>query len=178
MVGFLFPPALVGCAPVGPGARAAYVQDVLLADNRIWLTREPDRIADTFASPADDAYDFMRGTLALHFADLARPRIDQETTRFLSPPTPRPCSSSVTLTPRTRPSAIPNRARLASQPLSSWTWPLRGSDHGRSTCAARLWGSGRWHPLSTDAGPPAATPRSLASRQPTRPGSRRPGPRR
>lgn len=77
-------PLLLACAPGGMSARAAFVQDVLVEDNRIWLTRDPAQVARKFAAMADDPYDFMRGTVALHFADLARPRAARTPTRFLA----------------------------------------------------------------------------------------------
>jgi uncharacterized protein (DUF2252 family) len=74
---------LLACAPGGISARAAFVQDVLVEDNRIWLTRDPALVARKFEAMAADPYDFMRGTVALHFADLARPRPGRTPTRFL-----------------------------------------------------------------------------------------------
>ena len=74
---------LFACAPGGVSARAAFVQDVLVEDNRIWLTRDPALVARKFETMAADPYDFMRGTVALHFADLARPEPGRTPTRFL-----------------------------------------------------------------------------------------------
>ncbi len=73
------------CAP-GPGARAAFIQEVLVRDNRVWLTREPALVADKFAAMSSDLYRFMRGTAALHFADLARPDAARARTAFLDDP--------------------------------------------------------------------------------------------
>ncbi|MEC7948034.1 MAG: DUF2252 family protein [Myxococcota bacterium] len=80
------PLALLACSPGGPTARAAFIQEVLVEDNRVWLTRDPDLVARKFNAMADDPYDFMRGTVALHFADLARPRAARTPTRFLGTP--------------------------------------------------------------------------------------------
>ncbi len=74
-----------GCA-AGPSARAAFVQEVLVRDNRVWLSQDTDLVADKFAVMADDPYDFMRGSVALHFADLSRPDSSRATTRFLRDP--------------------------------------------------------------------------------------------
>jgi len=71
------------CADVATDHRAAFVQQVLVDDNRIWLYRAADKVADKFAVMADDPYDFMRGSAALHFADLSRPVAGRSSTRFL-----------------------------------------------------------------------------------------------
>lgn len=75
-----------GCAEVEDDARAAFIQDVLVDDNRLWLVRDAPKVADKFVTMADDPYDFMRGSAALHFADLARPVSGRATTRFLNYP--------------------------------------------------------------------------------------------
>ena len=78
--------ATLGCAEVGDDARAAFVQDVLVDDNRIWLYRDAAGVADKFEVMASDRYDFMRGSAALHFAELARPTYSGPVTRFLNLP--------------------------------------------------------------------------------------------
>ncbi len=77
---------LGGCGPAGLGPRAAFIQEVLVADNRVWLADRPGAVADKFAAMGADPYDFMRGSAALHFADLARPRADRVATAFLQEP--------------------------------------------------------------------------------------------
>lgn len=76
----------VGCAPSPLGPRAAFIQEVLVNDNRVWLSDEPWLVEDKFAIMAADPYDFMRGSAALHFADLARAAQDRPHTRFLQSP--------------------------------------------------------------------------------------------
>ena len=78
--------ATLGCAEVRDDARAAFVQDVLVDDNRIWLYRDAAGVADKFEVMASDRYDFMRGSAALHFAELARPTHSGPVTRFLNLP--------------------------------------------------------------------------------------------
>lgn len=75
--------ALLACSPGGASARSAFIQDVLVEDNRIWLTRDPELVARKFEAMAEDRYDFMRGTIALHFADIGRPDPDRTPSRFL-----------------------------------------------------------------------------------------------
>ena len=45
---------LVGCADVALDERAAFVQEVLVNDNRIWLYRDAPKVADKFEKMADD----------------------------------------------------------------------------------------------------------------------------
>ena len=73
----------VGCADVASDQRAAFVRDVLVDDNRIWLHRDAAGVAEKFETMGSDRYDFMRGSAALHFADIARRNGTGPTSRFL-----------------------------------------------------------------------------------------------
>jgi hypothetical protein len=75
-----------GCAEVAPDPRAAFVQDVLVDDNRIWLHRDAAGVVEKFEVMSQDRYDFMRGSAALHFADIARRNGSGPTSRFLHLP--------------------------------------------------------------------------------------------
>lgn len=79
--------ALVGCAPPDPeAARAAWLADQLVTENRVWLSRDPELVAWKFEKMAADPYDFLRGSAGTWYADLARPDPDRLTTRFLVEP--------------------------------------------------------------------------------------------
>ncbi|HCH61320.1 MAG TPA: hypothetical protein DFR83_00850 [Deltaproteobacteria bacterium] len=82
----LWSAVIAGCADVEDHSRAAFVQGVLVDDNRIWLYRYAPVVAEKFASMGRDRYDFMRGSVALHFADLERPTHGGPSTRFLNVP--------------------------------------------------------------------------------------------
>ncbi len=73
----------LGCADVASDPRAAFVRDVLVDDNRIWLHRDAAGVAEKFETMGSDRYDFMRGSAALHFADIARRNGTGPTSRFL-----------------------------------------------------------------------------------------------
>ena len=65
--------ALVGCSGGRVGAdRAAWLQEALRTDNLVWLSREPQLVADKLARMASDPYDFMRGSAAIDAADRRR----------------------------------------------------------------------------------------------------------
>lgn len=76
---------LAGCSEAAPDdARAAWLQEQLIRDNRIWQSRDPSLLASKYAAMADDPYDWMRGTAALHLADVGRGLQDRSSTRFLT----------------------------------------------------------------------------------------------
>ena len=77
---------LAACSDVNTDYRAAFVQQVLVDDNRLWLYRDAPKVGDKFQVMADDRYNFMRGSAALHFADLARPTAASPATAFLNQP--------------------------------------------------------------------------------------------
>lgn len=70
-----------------PGAqRTAWLVEQLTRDNRIWWTREPDRLEIKYRKMADDPYNYMRGTAAVFLRDLERPGTGRRPTAFLRSP--------------------------------------------------------------------------------------------
>lgn len=67
-------------------ARSAWLQERLLADNAIWLTRDHALLAGKYSAMARDPYDYLRGTSGLWLADAGRPLTDRTETAFLSHP--------------------------------------------------------------------------------------------
>ena len=77
--------ALVACAPVDPlAARRAWVQDQLVTDNRLFLSRDPQRVAEKLDRMAADPYDYLRGSNRLWLADRANAYHERPPTAFLS----------------------------------------------------------------------------------------------
>jgi uncharacterized protein (DUF2252 family) len=79
--------ALPACAPPDPElARAAWMQEVLVAADRPFLGREPALVREKYAVMRAHPYDFLRGTVPWYYADLARPDPERPATRFLRHP--------------------------------------------------------------------------------------------
>ena len=64
----------------------ARLRDVIVADNQIWLGRDPEQVEEKYDRMAADPYDFMRGTAGLYYADLTQPDLQREPTEFLQDP--------------------------------------------------------------------------------------------
>ncbi|MEC7987075.1 MAG: DUF2252 family protein [Myxococcota bacterium] len=61
--------------------RTGFLQEQLWLDNRKWWYRDRDLLGGKFQKMADDPYNFMRGTLRLHWMDNNRP--GREASSFL-----------------------------------------------------------------------------------------------
>ena len=59
------------CSSNAP-TRDAWLVEQLYQDNLVWLQRDPALLSGKYAKMAADPYDFMRGTSAIFFRDLAR----------------------------------------------------------------------------------------------------------
>jgi uncharacterized protein (DUF2252 family) len=118
--------------------RASFIQQVLVDDNRIWIQRDAPKVEDKFAVMAADRYDFMRGSVALHFADLARPISTGPNTRFLNSAEattvllfgdPHPENATVCRADRSDPEPIPPLTLeffdLDATAYGPWTLDLR-----------------------------------------------------
>lgn len=76
---------LCACAtPDDP--RAAWLVEQLTAENRVWWTRDPQRLAEKYARMASDPYNYMRGTAGVFLRDLERAGGDRLPTAFLTVP--------------------------------------------------------------------------------------------
>jgi len=143
----------IACSGVENDHRAAFVQQVLVDDNRVWLHRNAPGVADKFAAMAADRYDFMRGSAALHFADLARPVADGTHTSFLRRPEttavpifgdPHPENATVCRPDPT--DAVPEPplsieyVDLDAAGFGPWTLDLRRAALGHATLLAELPG--------------------------------------
>ncbi|MCA9560007.1 MAG: DUF2252 family protein, partial [Myxococcales bacterium] len=71
---------LTGCVQAEDAGRRAWLQSLLVQDNRPLLEREPALTAGKFRKMGARPYDFLRGSLAVYLADAARP--DAMPTRF------------------------------------------------------------------------------------------------
>jgi uncharacterized protein (DUF2252 family) len=67
-------------------ARTAWLVDTLVDENLVWLSREPERLADKYEVMAADPYDFMRGTAGLFYRDLERAGSQRSDTVFVREP--------------------------------------------------------------------------------------------
>jgi hypothetical protein len=139
----------VGCADAGSQSRAVFLREVLLRDNRVWLSRPEGAqlVADKFAKMASDPYFFMRGTAALHFADLARPDASRPPTSFLTTPDstavllfgdPHPENATVCHGPDGRPTV--EFVDLDASGFGPWTLDLRRAALGLGVLAEGLPG--------------------------------------
>jgi len=63
-------------------ARAAWIQQELVAENEIWIQRNPDWVAAKFQRMVDDPYDYLRGTTRLFYRDILTHGEDRALTRF------------------------------------------------------------------------------------------------
>lgn len=142
---------LVGCQPLSDrAARKAWLQEQFVADNRVWLTRDPARVADKFARMAGDPYDLMRGNLAVMLADIARPHVDRPPTRFLRSAAatttlifgdPHPENAAVCGSPDGADAAVTiEYMDLDAAEYGPWTLDLRRAALGWRTLAAQLDG--------------------------------------
>ncbi len=77
---------LLACAAEVDEARLARLRDVIVADNQIWLGRDPEQVEEKFDRMAADPYDFMRGTASLYYQDLTQPDTQRQSTEFLRDP--------------------------------------------------------------------------------------------
>ncbi len=64
----------------------AQLRDLLVADNQIWLVRDPELVEEKFDRMEEDPYDFLRGTAALYYQDLQQPDPERVPTAFLTDP--------------------------------------------------------------------------------------------
>ncbi len=79
--------ALPACAAVSPEqARMAFLRDILARDNAIWMSRDTTLLAGKYRKMAGDPFDFVRGTAALYYADVAEPDPTRAQTAFLTVP--------------------------------------------------------------------------------------------
>jgi uncharacterized protein (DUF2252 family) len=62
-----------GCGDFPPDERAAWLRDVLIAENQAFLERAPELVEQKFALMASEPYRFMRGTAGIFWRDLQRP---------------------------------------------------------------------------------------------------------
>lgn len=142
-----------GCSEVDDQHRAAFVQQVLVDDNRVWLYRNAPGVADKFAVMSADRYNFMRGAAALHFADLARPVDRGAATAFLNAPQatsvlifgdPHPENATVCRPDPTaadpEPSLSIEYVDLDAAGYGPWTLDLRRAALGHATMLADLPG--------------------------------------
>lgn len=140
-----------GCADPGSQSRAVFLREVLLRDNRVWLSRPEgaELVADKFAKMASDPYFFMRGTAALHFADLARPDARRPPTSFLTTPDstavllfgdPHPENATVCHGPDGAPTV--EFVDLDASGFGPWTLDLRRAALGLGVLAEGLPGCG------------------------------------
>lgn len=138
-----------GCADPGAASRAVFLREVLLRDNRVWLSRPQGAalVADKFAKMASDPYFFMRGTAALHFADLARPDAQRPSSAFLTTPDstavllfgdPHPENATVCHGPDGAPSV--EFVDLDASGFGPWTLDLRRAALGLGVLAEGLPG--------------------------------------
>ena len=63
-------------------ARAAWIQQELVAENELWIQRNPDWVAAKFLKMVEDPYDHMRGTTRLFYRDILTRGEDRAQTRF------------------------------------------------------------------------------------------------
>ncbi|HNH47280.1 MAG TPA: DUF2252 family protein, partial [Myxococcota bacterium] len=77
---------LLACAASVDEVRMAQLRDVLVADNQIWLVRDPEQVEEKYDRMAEDPYDFLRGTAALYYQDLQRPNPERASTEFQTDP--------------------------------------------------------------------------------------------
>ena len=78
---------LAGCSGAGEAVdRAGWLQEQLLLDNQRWLFRDREQLVEKYDAMEAAPYDWMRGTAALFFADLARPGTDRLPTAFGADP--------------------------------------------------------------------------------------------
>lgn len=75
----------LGCS-AGVDQRGAWMRDVLVEADRVFLNRDPDLVAGKYARMAEQPYAFMRGTVPWYFADLSAADPDRLRTRFLTVP--------------------------------------------------------------------------------------------
>jgi uncharacterized protein (DUF2252 family) len=65
---------LAGCsAPTDREPRSAWLQQTLVDDNRPWLEREPDQVAGKLKKMSLSAHDYLRGSAAQFWRDVADP---------------------------------------------------------------------------------------------------------
>lgn len=81
-------PAGGGCAASLDDPRAAYLVDLLVTDNQVWLSRPrgPELLRQKYQEMAEDPYDFMRGSAAVFWADRRRTQAGSGDTAFLEEP--------------------------------------------------------------------------------------------
>ncbi len=78
---------LTACADVdADAARAAWLVDSLVTENRVWSSRDPELLATKYRRMAADPYDFVRGTAGVFLRDAARPGTDRPQTAFAADP--------------------------------------------------------------------------------------------
>jgi uncharacterized protein (DUF2252 family) len=65
--------------------RDAYVIDTLAEDNYMWALRDPDLVAMKLALMQEEPYEWLRGTAAVYWRDLATPGVDRPVTKFGDP---------------------------------------------------------------------------------------------
>lgn len=76
--------ALTACgAPASDSARSDWLLHLLETENLPWLAREPEQLEAKFSAMAEHPYNFMRGTLAVYFSDLASATAPRLETSFL-----------------------------------------------------------------------------------------------
>ncbi|MEC8380625.1 MAG: DUF2252 family protein [Myxococcota bacterium] len=66
--------------------RSAWLKEQLYIDNRIWLQRDSQLLADKFREMGTNSYNFMRGTVPLYYAELTRLNQNKPSTAFLTQP--------------------------------------------------------------------------------------------
>ncbi|MEL6345281.1 MAG: DUF2252 family protein, partial [Myxococcota bacterium] len=76
---------LCSCAPASSD-RAIWLRHQIVAENMLWLPRNPDGLAAKYQKMAADPYDYMRGTAGTYYVDLTRTADIREETVFLNTP--------------------------------------------------------------------------------------------
>ncbi|MBM74347.1 MAG: hypothetical protein CMK59_03005 [Proteobacteria bacterium] len=72
---------LLACG--GNGSERQWLQEQLVRDNLIWVGRDPALLESKFTEMATSSYSYMRGSLAVHLADVTRIRSDRIPDAFL-----------------------------------------------------------------------------------------------
>lgn len=131
--------------------RASWLRDTLVDDNRVYLSREPEAVAEKWQAMADAPYDFLRGGLGVWLADLRRPVEGRPVTGFLTLPDAtavllfgdaHPENLSTTCaTPNDvapEPSVTVEIIDLDAAQFGPWTWELRRAGAGLALLFAPL----------------------------------------
>lgn len=132
----------------------ALLRDTLAADNEIWLARDTSLLAGKYTKMAASEFDFVRGSAALYYRDVANPDPARPATRFLTVPEagavllagdPHPENFGVTLPGDERTDVTADQLGLEIQDLDGsgfgpWLVDARRGGLGVAVLAATLDG--------------------------------------